>query len=357
VDTAREWRGGQNQTLLTALGMATRGHTVTLACQRGGVLEQRGRAAGLDVRALEFRGDLAPGAVVALVRVLRDARPEIVHLHDPHATASGLLAARLAGRSRTVATRRVDFPLRGPLSRRKYAACDRVIAVSRAIASVLEKDGLPAPHVRLVYEGVPDRPAQVGGRAALTALGVPADALVIGNVAALTDHKDHATLLEAAARAFGRVPRACLVIVGDGELRPQLEAQARSLGLGERCVFAGFRSDLDLLIPAFDIFCLSSHAEGLGTSLLDAMCFSRPIVATAAGGIPEAVVDGGTGCLVPTRDADALGTALAALLADAPRREALGRAGRQRFQERFTADRMVEETLHVDEEVCAFARS
>lgn len=357
VDTARGWRGGQNQVLLTARGMLERGHAVGLACQEGGVLEARARAAGLAVRPVRFRGDLMPGAVLALGREIREGRPDVLHLHDPHAAGAGLLAIRLARRPGVVVSRRVDFHLRGPLSRWKYSACDRVIAVSRAIAAVLEADGLPAERVRLAYEGVPDRPPQPGGSEALAALGVPPAAPVVGNVATLTDHKDHATLIAAAPRVLDRVPEARFVIVGDGELRGRLEAQARELGLGDRCVFAGFRTDLDRLIPAFTVFCLSSHAEGLGTSLLDAMCFGRPIVATTAGGIAEAVVDGETGLLVPVRDPTALASALADLLSDAARREAMGRAGRRRFEQLFTVDRMVEETLHIYEELCASERS
>lgn len=348
VDTARRWRGGQGQVLLTALGMAARGHSVLLACQKGGVLEQRARQAGLETLALRFTGDLSPFAWLGLRRAVRAFRPDALQLHDPHGLVPGLLAARPP--MRAVATRRVDFPLRSPLSKAKYARCHRVIAVSRGIAEVLRSDGLSGDRIRVVYEGVQDRPAQAGGRETLRALGVPSDGLLVGNVAALTDHKDHATLLAAAAKVVARLPQARFVILGEGELAPALEAYAAQLGLGARCLFLGFRTDLDLLIPAFDVFCLSSHMEGLGTSLLDAMCFGRPIVATAAGGIPEAVLDGQSGALVPARDPEALARALLELLASPERRAAFGAAGRRLFEQRFTDARMVEETLRVLEE-------
>jgi len=347
VDTASGWRGGQNQVLLTARGMAARGHSVTLACRAGGLLESRARAAGLAVAALPFRGDLWPPAILGLARILRQTGAEVAQLHDAHAVSNGLLAAALAGKSTLLATRRVDFCLPGYLSRRKYAACRRVIVVSRAIASILERHGLPADRLRLVYEGVPDRAPQAGGRAAL---GIPEGAPVVGNVAALTDHKDHVSLIEAAARVRARIPDAWFVIVGDGERREHLEALARERGLGGRCLFTGFRNDLDRLLPAFTVFCLSSHLEGLGTSLLDAMAFGLPVVATAAGGIPEAVEDGRTGRVVPVRDPDALAAALVEVLTDPERQRSLGAAGRLRFLERFTADRMVEATLRVYEE-------
>ena len=345
VDSARGWRGGQNQVLLTARGMARRGHDVVVACRTASSLRDHARAAGLDVQEVSFGGDFVPGPVFALRALARRFRADVVHVHDPHAAAAALLAGSPA--TRLIASRRVDFALRGPLSRWKYRRCRRVIAVSRAVARVLEKDGLPAASVRVVYEGVPDRAPAGGGADALRALGVPAGVPVVGNVAALTGHKDHATLIAAAARVVARVPEARFVIVGQGELEGRLRMQTQALGLEGRVVFAGFRPDVDALIPAFDVFCLSSHMEGLGTSLLDAMCYGRAVVGTAAGGIPEAVEDGVTGRVVPARQPEALAAALTEVLLDRGRREAMGQAGRARFLDRFTADRMVDETLAV----------
>ena len=347
VDSARGWRGGQAQVLLSARAMAERGHAVLLACQRGGTLERRARAAGIDAVAMRFSGDLSPAAWLPLSRATTRFRPDVLQLHDPHALIAGFVAA---GRARLVATRRVDFALQGTFSRAKYKRCQRVIAVSRRIADVLRAGGIAPERLRVVYEGVRDRAAQPGGRETLHALGVPRGSLVVGNVAALTDHKDHSTLLAAAAELLKQRADVSFVILGEGELRAALEAHAAHLGLGARCLFLGFRDDLDALIPAFDVFCLSSHMEGLGTSLLDAMCFARPVVATSAGGIPEAVADGISGTLVPPRDPQALARALAELLEGPDRRAAYGAAGRRIFEERFTEARMVEETLRVLEE-------
>src|SRR5262249_20849975 len=138
VDSARSWRGGQNQVLLTAAGMLERGHAVLLACQAKGALHERASRLGLPVEPLHFTGDLSPAAAWGLRRVVRRFRPDAVQVHDPH----GLLPALLAGGgARLFATRRVDFPLHGGLSLRKYRACQRVIAVSRRIAAVLEAAG------------------------------------------------------------------------------------------------------------------------------------------------------------------------------------------------------------------------
>ena len=352
VDSARSWRGGQNQVLLAARGMADAGHEVAVACHARGALENRAQEAGLATLPVTFRGDLSPFAALALRRYVGAFRPNVIQLHDPHAVSAGVFGTRGLDQP-IVATRRVDFPMSRAFSRWKYRSCGRVIVVSQAIERVLKRDGIPAETVRLVYEGVPHRPAQPGGRDQLEALGVPGDALVVGNVAALTEHKDHDTMIRAAAQVVERQPRARFVIVGDGELRESLGALAASLGVAEHVVFTGFRKDIDRLMPAFDVFCLSSILEGLGTSLLDAMSFSRPIVATRAGGISEAVADGETGLLVPPGDVGALAESLLELLNDTDLGRAYGAAGRQRFDTHFTADRMVEETLAVYDELLA----
>src|SRR5260370_23869046 len=163
LDTASGWRGGQNQVLLPALGQSARGHDVAVACREGGALAGRVRATSLRGAALPFRGDLWLPGIVALARELRRLKPDVVQLHDPHAVGSGRLAAVLAGRPPLVATRRVDFALRGPFSRGKYRGCARVIAVSRAIAGVLRGEGIAASKLRLVYEGGPDLVPPTGG--------------------------------------------------------------------------------------------------------------------------------------------------------------------------------------------------
>ncbi|HEY7411725.1 MAG TPA: glycosyltransferase [Vicinamibacteria bacterium] len=351
VDSARGWRGGQNQVRLTAAGLTALGHEVMLACAAGGVLESRARDLGLAVAPLRFAGDLSPLAVAGLARLFRSWGPDVVHAHDPHAVSAALLAARWSGRPPVVASRRVDFRVRGRLSRWKYGACARVVAASGAIARVLEADGVGAAHLRVVHEGVPDRPPVPGGAEALRALGVPAGAPVVGNVAALVDHKDHATLVAAAALVLREMPHARFVIVGDGERRRAVERDIAAHGLHGRVLLAGFRRDLDALIPAFDVFCLSSRQEGLGTSVLDAMAFARPVVATTAGGIPEAVEDGVTGRLVAPGDAGGLALALRELLSRPEERRRLGEGGRRAFCERFTAQRMVERTLDVYREL------
>ena len=146
------------------------------------------------------------------------------------------------------------------------------------------------------------------------------------------------------------LPDARFVILGEGELRAALEHQVKHLHLEQHVVLAGFRTDVLALLKGLDLFVMSSVTEGLGTSLLDAMAASRPIVATTAGGIPEVVESTAqTGVLVPPRDPPALADGIIALLQDDERRRRMGEAGFARAQEMFSVERMVAETLKVYE--------
>jgi glycosyltransferase involved in cell wall biosynthesis len=159
--------------------------------------------------------------------------------------------------------------------------------------------------------------------------------------------KDLGTLTAAVAVLRRQRPDVRLVVVGDGPERDALEACARELGLGESVRFAGIRRDARRLLAGFDIYANTSIHEGVSLTILEAMAAGLPVVATAAGGNPEVVVDGETGLVVPVRAAEAVTGALARLAADPALARRLGTAGRRRLEERFSIDRMVAEYVQV----------
>jgi glycosyltransferase involved in cell wall biosynthesis len=158
-------------------------------------------------------------------------------------------------------------------------------------------------------------------------------------------------LIDAAALVVRQVPDARFLIAGEGELRPALERQIKDHRLEKHVILAGFRPDVLSLHKSFDLFVLSSTTEGLGTSLLDAMACEKAIVATRAGGIPEVVKDGVTGLVVPPKDHEALARAIVRLLKDGALRGKMAAAGLARVRERFSAERMVQDTLGVYQRV------
>ncbi len=351
IDTARTWRGGQNQVLLTVLGLRAAGERAVLVAHPEGELRRRA-ADGLDLVPLAPAGEVDLAAAWRLSRVLRQLRPEVVHAHDPHGVAMAAVALSIATPTpapRLVAARRVDFHVKGnSFSRWKYRQVDTFIASSDAIRTMLVRDGIPADRVVTVHEGVDvDRIARLPALSVHAELWLPAHAPIVGNIAALVPHKGQKHLVDAAALVVGRVPDARFVIFGEGELRPVLERRVRELHLDKHVFLPGFRADVLALLKSVDVFVMSSVTEGLGTSVLDAMAASKPVIATRAGGLPEIVREGETGLLVPPGDHHALATAIERLIGDAPLRARMGEAGFARVREGFSVERMVADTLGV----------
>jgi len=352
VDTARTWRGGQNQVLLTVNGLRAIGQRASLVAHPDGELRRR-VAEGLDLIPLAPRTEMDLSAAWKFSRLIKRLNPDVIHAHDPHGVAMASFALSLGGSAASgpalIASRRVDFHLKGnSLSRWKHRQVDCFIAASEAIRQILLHDGVEADRAVTVHEGidvehvVAAEPVNVH-----ETFWLPHQAPVVGNVAALVPHKGQRYLIEAAHHVVQEIPDARFVILGEGELREPLERQVHEYHLEKHVLLPGFRTDVLGCIKGFDLFVMSSVTEGLGTSLLDAMACSRPIVATTAGGIPEIVEDDVNGLLVPPRDAKALAGAIVRALRDASLRQRFGAAGLARVKARFTVERMVEQTAAV----------
>jgi len=351
VDTQRTWRGGQRQVLLTVLGMRERGHRAVLVAHPEGELANRA-SEGHDLIRLAPRTEVDLHAAWKLSRIVKQLRPDIIHAHDPHAVAAAALALSFMTSGKCpglIASRRVAFHLKSnTFSRWKYSQVDCFAAASNAIRRTLIEDGIDEGRIVTIYEGIDIGRVQLEPAANIHAeLWLPTHAPIVGAVAALTHEKGHKHFIDAAALVIREVPDARFVILGEGELRPALERQVKELHLERHVVLPGFRADVLSFIKSFDVFVMSSLAEGLGTSLLDAMALSKPAVATDTGGIPEVVSHGETGLLVQPRDHRAMASAIVELLQDQRMRQRMGAAGLERVTGIFSADVMVEKTLAV----------
>ena len=351
IDTAKTWRGGQRQVLLTVLGLRERGHRTVLVAHPEGELAARA-SEGHDLIRLAPRAEVDLHAGWKLSRIIKELRPDIVHAHDPHAVALASLALSFLTSGKCpslIASRRVAYHLKGhAFSRWKYHQVGCFVAASNAIHQILVSDGIDPERIVTVYEGIELHRVQAEPAANIHAeFWLPTHAPIVGAVAALTQEKGHKYLIEAAALVVREVPDARFVVLGDGELRSSLERQIKELHLDKHVLLPGFRADILSFIKSFDVFVMSSLFEGLGTSLLDAMALSKPTVASHTGGIPEVVSHGETGFLVAPRDARELAGAISKLLKDPEQRERMGRAGLERVKRLFTADEMVEKTLSV----------
>jgi glycosyltransferase involved in cell wall biosynthesis len=352
IDTARTWRGGQNQVLLTVNGLREIGHRAALVAHPDGELRRRA-AEGLELIPLAPRTEMDLSAAWRLARVVKRLQPAVVHAHDAHGVAMASLALSLGGTGAQgpalVASRRVDFHLRqNSFSRWKHRQVDCFICASEAIRQMLVADGIPPDRTVTVHEGIDlDHVRSAPTVNVHEVFWLPHRAPVVGNVAALVPHKGQRHLIEAAHLVIQQMPDVRFLILGEGELRDSLERHVREHHLEKHVFLPGFRTDVLGCMKSFDLFVMSSVTEGLGTALLDAMACGKAIVATRTGGIPEVVEDGETGRLVPPRDHAAMAQAILAVLADDEQRRRMGEAGLARVQERFTVERMVAETAAV----------
>lgn len=327
LDSGRELRGGQVQLAHLVRGAPGLGVALPPDAPLRAQLERD----GIPVFPVKFGAP--PWGTLDLAALVRELKPDLIATHTSHAHAQARL---VAGGRPFIVHRRVDFAI-GPLSRRKYRAAAGYVAVSDAVSEVLITGGVDPLRIAVVPDGVDPLPwvARVDRVAARQRLGVPDGARWLAAVGALVEHKGHAVLIDAIAKMPSREGVFC-TITGDGPRRAALQQQIDAAGLSAGVHLTGERSDVPEWLGGADLFVHPSLEEGLGQAVIEALLAGVPIVATAAGGIPEIV--GADGRIVPANDATALANALAG---DPP----AGGTGRSRALYEFAVGRMVSGTL------------
>ncbi len=284
-----------------------------------------------------------------LRRHLRRLKADILHSNANYDRTVAALAAAFTG-VRHVAGVHSAHSVQHNIThwlRNRYGI-DHFVADADAVKEVLiSEDGIPEGRITTVPIGVEPGPENAGEiRARMRAsLGVDDRTFVIGNVARLVPFKGHRVLLDAIAHVAQSRTDILVPIVGDGELLESLRSQAKTAGIENLIRFLGFRDDLDMLYPAFDIYCHSSlelAAEAFPLAILRALAAGLPVVCTGVGGIGLMVDDGVSGYLLPPDNPRALGEALLAVIADPRLRVSMGKAGRELFQRKFHASTMAE---------------
>jgi glycosyltransferase involved in cell wall biosynthesis len=329
----------------------------TVTARADGPLAAELSAARVPRHDLGARRLADPRVLLRFCRLLARERPDVVHAHGQDASILAAAARRLSSVPLAITRHVLDEPTVGPRQRlRARAACaafrraDAAVAVSRAAAQRLaELSGVPRHAIHVIPNGIElerfaDAPVRRELRAALRRR--PDDRLVLVP-AVLRDGKGHEALLDALPVLLERAPRTRLVFAGGGEREAALRSRARALGEegSDAVLFLGPRTDMPELLAACDLVVLPSVAEALPTALIEAAAVGRPVVATRVGGIPEVVVDGVTGLLVPPEDPAALVEAIAALLCDGARARAFGVAARRLARQRFAIDTQITRTL------------
>lgn len=309
------------------------------------------RRHGVRVTALGGSPFFGGVLLARLRRFLRENRFDIVHSHLFWANV--LAAAAKTGERLVWHLHETGFGMsfwRRGVERALFPRADRAIAISQAVArSMAERVPSAAGRLAVIPNAVlisPEAPPEPSAKSELQrrSFGFSSEGLLVGFVGRLDDPvKGVSVLLEAAKIVRREMPLVRFVIVGDGKDRSRLEKKAQAEDLGAAVVFMGAMPATIELFSALDVLALPSLSEGMGMVLLEAMEASVPVVATTVGGIPEAVVDGETGILVPPGNAEKLASALISVLSDPAAARRMGENGRRRVEQRFSIDRYVSE--------------
>ncbi len=304
-------------------------------------------------------------ATFALWRLLRRARPSVVHTHTSKAGAVGRLAAMLAGVPVVIHTPHghIFYGYYGTVASVIIRLLERLLAtITDRIVTLTDRGA--EEHVRFhiagpekfvtIHSGIDlalFRSVRVDPAIKRKELGIPPEGPIVGTVGRLVPIKGLEWLLKAVPRVLVEFPQACFIIIGDGPMLDELKELAAELGISPRVMFLGTRSDIPECLVALDIFVLPSLNEGMGRAVVEAMAVGCSVVATRVGGIPDIVADGSIGLLVPPRDDRALAEAILTLLQDHSRRAAYGEAARRRVDGRFDVETMVRNIERLYDEV------
>lgn len=336
-------------------GLLKRDFRVSVAYSTPGPLLEDMKGLGVTLIRIPRLLRVDPYQFYNLYCSIKKMSPAIVHTHLFKSDFHGRPAARLAGVPVVLSTlHSIDrWAERSPLGKlygltAQFA--DKVIAVSDTVRDFhVAYTGISETKIVTIENGVDaNRYANIDSADSTIRreYAIPGDAIVYGIIGRLTQPKGHETFLLSAKLILDKVPQARFLVVGDGPLRDKLIRQADELALREKIFFTGFRDDIPRILAALDVLVISSHWEGLPVILLEGMAASKPVVATAVGGIPS-VVTKESGFIVPPSDPSALALCCVELAGSTELRTRMGKAGCERVRKNYSLDVMVDRTVNL----------
>lgn len=354
TESSDGWGGQEIRILLEAQELRKRGYEVVIVCQKNSGLSRYAKASGVPVEHVKMRSYFDVFAILRLLSMMRKRNFQIVNTHSSRDSWVASFASKLAGVPALIRTRHLSVPIATHLFNIVYHMPDVIITTCESTRKdMIERNRIDENSIISIPTGVvlerfnPDFEAP----SLRARLGIDEDAPVITKVAVLRSWKRHDIFLRAAKEVLESKPTARFLIVGEGPQRKNLERMIRNLGLDEAVIMTGYRTDVPDILSITDISCLvSDSAEGVPQAVTQSLAMGKPTIGTNVGGIPELIIDGVTGYLIPPSNHEVLAEKILALLEDPQKAAEMGRAGRLLIQQQFSCEIMLQRLEHLYKE-------
>ncbi|MBI5874722.1 MAG: glycosyltransferase family 4 protein [Deltaproteobacteria bacterium] len=343
TESSKGWGGQENRTLKESIGLKKMGVRVIIACPSDSKLAKVGAENGIEIRAVRMDSSISPSAILSILKIIKQENVNIVCTHSGKDSMIGAIAGRLSKmKPKVVRTRHLALPITSKITYSIFP--HKVVTVSEYVRKYLvEEKGIAADKVLSIPTGVDLEVFNIDVVKAVSreALGISPDAVIVGTIAILRRKKGHHTLLDAIPFVLKEIPNVTFLFAGDGPQRENIEKKLSELGIAGSVKLLGLRKDIPEILKTIDLFVLPTLQEALGTSFLEAMAMSKPVVGTRVGGVPEVVNEGVSGMLVEPGNSAALADAIINLLKSRDKMKKMGDEGRRIVEIKYSVDVMV----------------
>ena len=353
TETLKKWGGQQNRVLVETIGLSKRGHKVIIACHRGSVLARKAKAAGIKLYEVTMVKQAHLATVPKLVRIIKNEGVDIVSTHSSVDSWAGGMAAKISGRC-LVRFRHNLYPIgRDPLTRFIYAIPDKLIAISNTVRDVLTGYGLKKQRISIVPDSVNIERFSPEAADLRRELKIPPETIVIGNTSSFTEVKGQESLLQAFNILHEKHEQAPYILLFAGRLNEPFRSRYLSYikeELRDKVIFLGHRDDIPEVLKTIDIFVFPSLVEGLGTSLLEAMAMEKPVAVSDIPTFRDFITDGINGVFFQVNNSEDIAEKISYIKENPSLKTQLGKNARATVLEKFTLDKMLDQTLNIYQE-------
>jgi glycosyltransferase involved in cell wall biosynthesis len=346
INSITIYGGGEVWMINAMKEFASRGYKVLLICKPESEIKNCALKEGIDTITMSIAGEGDPFTIYKLLKIIKQKKIDFIITNTAKELRLSGIVSKLSGRTKVIARQGIDYPLKNTLRYRftYNLLADAIVANSEATKKTILKNApwLNPDKVKVIYNGIDtDLYSQANTKSLRDEIGFSNDDKIIGFAGRLNVQKGVKYLLEAFKVVAEKSSSAKLLIVGKGDLETYVKEFTAKHNLKSRIHFAGFREDIPNIMRTIDILVLPSLWEGFGIVLIEAMAAGKPCVATNISSIPEIMMDGENGFLVPPENTQAIADALMKLVSDEKLSERLGRKGSEIVNEKFTIDRMI----------------